>query len=192
MSSPTTPSRRSSAARTSCFRNAAQPCGLGLVLKSVLAHRYATERHPPPRRARTTSGGSGRLGLGRVKYIRRVSTPEHLSCVDHPGLVRDPVGIRSAETWREDPRSFPRRVACRRRCLTEWSNDVHRVRLDSARGADGPSERSRRRRCRARAGVGLTDDYATFPRPERTGTPPPVAVIPCVGTRRKGCRAVAR
>ena len=176
MSSPTTPSRRSSAARTSCFRNAAQPCGLGLVLKSVLANRYATERHPPPRRARTTSGGSGRLGLGRVKYIRRVSTPEHLSCVDHPGLVGDPVGIRSAETWREDPRSFPRRVACRRRCLTEWSNDVHRVRLDGTRGANGSrngsSARSRRRRSRPRAGVGPTD-AATVPLelvgPPRTG-----------------------
>jgi hypothetical protein len=47
-------------------------------------------------RKKTASGGSGRLRLGRVKYIprrlredavRRVSTPERLSCVDHFRLV---------------------------------------------------------------------------------------------------------
>ncbi len=94
--------------------------------------------------AKAASGGWSRLRLVRVKYIsrrlregavRRVSTPERLHCVDHPRLVGDPVGLRSAGTWREDPRSFSRNVACRRRGLKEWSNDVHRVRVDSARGA---------------------------------------------------------
>ncbi len=71
----------------------------------------------------------------------RVSTPERLHCVDHPRLVGDPVGLRSAGTWREDPRSFSRDVACRRRGLKEWSDYLHRVRVDSARGAGRPSER---------------------------------------------------
>ncbi len=72
------------------------------------------------------SCGLGRLRLGRVKYsprrlredaVRRVSTPERLHCVDHPTLVGDPVGLRSAGTWREASRSFSRNVACRRRGL---------------------------------------------------------------------------
>lgn len=43
-----------------------------------------------------------------------VSTSERVSRVDHSGFLGDTVGIRSAETRREDPRSFSRDVACRR------------------------------------------------------------------------------
>ena len=117
------------------------------------------------------SCGLGRLRLGRVKYsprrlredaVRRVSTPERLHCVDHPTLVGDPVGLRSAGTWREAPRSFSGNMACRRRGLEEWSNDVHRVWIDSTRGAGRTSKRSRCGRGRTRAGVVLTDDDATL------------------------------
>ena len=78
-------------------------------------------RAAPPKE--TASGGSGRLRLGRVKYIprrlredavRHVSTSERLHSVDHPRLFGDPVGICSAGTWREDPRSLSRNVACSR------------------------------------------------------------------------------
>ena len=121
-------------------REPAAPAGTPRLELPLLDPQVAREL----RFAKTASGGLGRLRLGRGKYIprrrredavRRVSTPERLHCVDHPRLVGDPVGLRSAGTWREDPRSFSRNVACRRRGAKEWSNDVHSVRVDSARGA---------------------------------------------------------
>ena len=116
----------------------------------------------------------------------RVSTPERLHCVDHPRLVGDPVGLRSAGTWREDPRSFPGTWLVVDEVLksgvttyTVFGSTAPEGLVDQARGG--------KRRGRTRAGVVLTDVYAILARPTRTGAPPPGS-----GARRDGAHTSAQ
>jgi len=89
-----------------------------------------------------------------------VATPERLSRHGRSRLVRGPLGFRGPQTRRQDSRSSSGNVGPGRGRLSEWSGDVHRVRVEGDGGSVRPGARARCRRRRTTAGCGFADAAA--------------------------------